>query len=93
MKIQVITSEGCVGCDKIEKMLDELGVDFEVVDITKNHKILEKFPVFTAPAVIKNDEIIFTGIPKRKELVEKLYLDSNPRGLNLFWTQNGSKIN
>ncbi|WP_299291527.1 thioredoxin family protein [Nitrosopumilus sp.] len=77
MKIQLITSEGCVGCEKIEKMLDEFRIDYELVDVAKNPRILEKFPVFMAPALIKNDEIVFTGVPKREEFLKKLGIDSN----------------
>lgn len=72
MKIQVLTSEGCVGCNKIEKMLDELDVNYELIDISKNSKILEKFPIFIAPAVIIDDVLSFTGVPKMEELMEKL---------------------
>ena len=72
MKIQVLTSEGCTGCDKIEKMLGELDVNCELVDISKKPEFLEKFPVFVAPAVIIDDVLAFTGVPRMEELEKRL---------------------
>ncbi len=72
MKVQVLTSEGCTGCDKIEKILDDLDVNYELVDISKKPEFLEKFPVFVAPAVIIDDVLAFTGVPRIEELKERL---------------------
>jgi len=72
VKVQVLTTEGCVGCNKIEKMLDELDVKYKIIDITKNPEFLEKFPIFVAPAVIIDDTLAFTGVPKMVELKEKI---------------------
>ena len=72
MKIQILISEGCIGCNKIEKMFDDLGVDYELIDISKNPKFLEKFPIFVAPGVVIDDKLAFTGVPKMSELIEKI---------------------
>lgn len=72
MKIQVLTSEGCSGCNKIEKMLAEFNVKYELMDIATNPEILKKITVFTAPVVIIDGKLAFTGVPSKKELSQKI---------------------
>jgi hypothetical protein len=33
---------------------------------------LEKYPIFTAPGIVINGKLEFTGIPKKEKLIEKL---------------------
>jgi len=72
LKIQVLTSEGCSGCDKIEEMLDDLDVKYELIDIAKSSEILKRIMVFTAPSVLIDDELAFSGVPSKKELFQKI---------------------
>lgn len=72
MKIQVLTSEGCSGCDKIEKMLDDLDVKYELIDIATSPEILKRITVFIAPSVLIDDELVFSGVPSKKELFQKI---------------------
>ncbi|MDH5658465.1 MAG: thioredoxin family protein [Nitrosopumilus sp.] len=53
-------------------MLDKLGVSYDVVDVAKNPEYLEKYPIFTAPGLVINEKLEFTGIPKIGELKNKL---------------------
>ena len=73
MKIQVITTPGCTNCHILEKMLDKLEVKYELVDVTTRPEFLEKYPIFTAPGLVINEKLEFTGIPKIDELKKKLY--------------------
>jgi len=72
MKVQVLTTPGCSNCNVLEKMLDKIGVQYDVIDVTKNPDYLEKYPIFTAPGLVINDKLEFTGIPKIKDLEKKL---------------------
>ena len=72
MKIQILTTPGCSNCNVLEKMLDELGVNYTLIDVTQQPQFLEKYPIFTAPGLIINDKLEFTGIPKLDELKKKL---------------------
>ena len=74
MKIKILTTPDCSNCDVLEKMLDELGISYEVIDVTKQPEYLKKFPIFTAPGMVINGKLEFTGIPKSKDLIEKLKL-------------------
>lgn len=71
MKVEVLTTPDCSNCSVLEKMLDELGISYEVIDVTEKPEYLEKYPIFTAPGLVINEKLEFTGIPKKKELIEK----------------------
>lgn len=72
MKIEILTTPSCVNCSVVEKMLDELGVSYDVIDVTEKPEYLEKYPVYTAPGVVIDGKLEFTGVPSKKKLIEKL---------------------
>ena len=74
MKVEILTTPDCSNCNVVERMLDEMGISYEVIDITKEPEYLQKYSIFTAPAVLIDEKLEFIGIPKRKELAEKLKL-------------------
>ncbi len=72
MKVEILTTPDCSNCSVVEKMLDELGISYTVIDVTEKPEYLEKYPIYTAPGVVINEKLEFTGVPKKQELVEKL---------------------
>lgn len=72
MKIQILTTPGCSNCSVLEKMLDNLGKKYEIIDVTENPEFLEKYQIFTAPGLVIDDKLEFTGIPKLEKLKQKL---------------------
>jgi glutaredoxin len=72
MKVEILTTPGCTNCIVVEKMLDEMKVSYEVIDVTEKPEYLEKYPIYTAPGVVINGKLEFTGVPKKQELMEKL---------------------
>ncbi|PIN82559.1 MAG: glutaredoxin [Nitrosopumilales archaeon CG11_big_fil_rev_8_21_14_0_20_33_24] len=71
-KIEILTTPGCSNCSVVERMLDELNLQYEIIDVTEKPEYLEKYPIYTAPGVVIDGKLEFTGVPKRHELVEKL---------------------
>jgi glutaredoxin len=71
MKVQVLTTPGCSNCSILEKMLDKLGITYDLIDVTENPEYLQKYPIFTAPGLVINEKLEFTGIPKLDELEKK----------------------
>lgn len=71
-KIEILTTPSCGNCKVVEQMLDEMNMSYQVIDVTEKPEYLEKYPIFTAPGVVIDDKLEFTGIPKRQELAEKL---------------------
>jgi len=74
MKVQILTTPGCTNCAKVKEMLNAMKVKYEVIDITKNPDILKKYPVMTAPGIIIDNKLEFTGVPKEEDLKKKLGL-------------------
>jgi glutaredoxin len=68
MKVQILTTPGCSNCIVLEKMLEQLGIKFDLIDVTENPKYLEKYPIFTAPGLVIDGKLEFTGIPKKEDL-------------------------
>lgn len=72
VKVQILTAPSCSSCAVVEKMLDKMGVKYELIDITKNPEILQKYPIMAAPGVVINGKLEFVGVPKEQELAKKL---------------------
>lgn len=72
VKVEILTTPGCVSCTKVEKMLDELKVKYKVFDITKKPDLLAKYKFYTAPGVVINGKLIFSGVPSMNDLKKAL---------------------
>ncbi len=72
MKVEILTTPDCTNCSVVEKMLDEMKIPYEIIDVTEKPEYLEKYPIFTAPGIVINGNLEFTGIPKKEKLIEKL---------------------
>jgi glutaredoxin len=72
MKVQVLTTPGCSNCIILEKMLKNFGIQYDLIDVTEKPEYLEKYPIFTAPGLVINEKLEFTGIPNNDELKKKL---------------------
>jgi len=76
MKVEILTTPDCSNCSSVEKMLDEMKVPYDVIDVTQKPEYLEKYPIFTAPGIVINDKLEFTGVPRKEQLMEKIIRDS-----------------
>jgi glutaredoxin len=72
MKIEVLTTPDCSNCKVVEKLLDDLGFEYSIIDVTEKPDYLEKYPIFTAPGIVIDGKLEFTGVPKKEKLAEKL---------------------
>ena len=72
MKVEILTTPDCSNCSVVKRMLDEMKVPYKVIDVTEKPEYLEKYPIFTAPGIVINEKLEFTGVPKKEELLEKL---------------------
>jgi len=70
--VQILTTPLCTSCAVVERMLDKMGVKYELIDITKNPEILQKYPIMAAPGVVINGKLEFVGVPKEQELAKKV---------------------
>ena len=70
--IEILTTPLCGNCKVVETMMDEMKIPYEVIDVTEKPEYLEKYPIFTAPGIVIDNKLEFTGIPKKQELLKKL---------------------
>lgn len=75
MKVQILTTPGCSSCMKVERMLDKMKVKYALIDITKNPEILLKYQVMSAPGIVIDEKLEFTGVPNEEELKKKLNIN------------------
>jgi len=71
-KIEILTTPSCGNCKVVETMLDEMDITYEIIDVTEKPEYLEKYPIFTAPGVVIDGKLEFTGIPNKQGLLGKL---------------------
>ena len=71
MKVEILTTPDCTNCSVVEKMLDEMKIPYEIIDVTEKPEYLEKYPIYTAPGIVINGNLEFAGIPKKEKLIEK----------------------
>ncbi|HSB57774.1 MAG TPA: thioredoxin family protein [Nitrosopumilaceae archaeon] len=72
MKVEILTTPDCTNCSMLEKILDDLKISYEIIDVTEKPEYLKKYPIYTAPGLVLNGKLEFTGIPKREKIIEKL---------------------
>jgi glutaredoxin len=72
MKVEILTTPNCTNCSILERMLNDIGVLFEKIDVTEKPEYLKKYPIYTAPGLVLNGKLEFTGVPKKEKLVEIL---------------------
>lgn len=72
MKVEILTTPDCSNCSILERMLDDMGISYDVIDMTKKPEYLQKYPIYTAPGLVLDGKLEFTGIPKKTQLIEKL---------------------
>ena len=68
MKVEILTTPDCVNCKVLEKLLDNLGLSYDLIDVTERSEYLQKYPIFTAPGLVIDGKLEFTGIPKLEDL-------------------------
>ena len=70
--VEILTTPSCANCKVVERILDDLNVAYDVIDVTERPEYLEKYPIFTAPGIVIDNKLEFIGMPKKQELAEKL---------------------
>ncbi len=70
MKVEILTTPDCTNCSVLEKMLDDLGILYEVIDVTEKQNYLQKYKIMTAPALVIDGKLEHIGIPKKEKLLE-----------------------
>ena len=57
MKVEILTTPDCANCSILEKMLNDIGVSYEKIDVTEKPEYLQKYPIYTAPGLVLNGKL------------------------------------
>ena len=72
MKVEILTTPDCSNCSVVERMLDDLGVKYDIIDVTEKPEYLKKYPIYMAPGIVIDDKLEFVGVPKKEKLKAKI---------------------
>jgi len=77
-KVLILDIPGCHSCEYTEKLIarikkeENLKFHVEVKDITKNPELLQKYQILSAPGIVIDGKLVFSGKPSEQELRKKL---------------------
>lgn len=77
-KVLILDTPGCASCTIAEQLIKQIKKEHnlkfkvEVKDITKHPELLQKYQILTAPGIVIDGKLAFTGKPSVKELRKKL---------------------
>jgi len=77
-KVQILDTPGCPSCIVAEKIINSikeennLDYEIEVIDVTKNPEILQKYQIMAAPGIVIDGELFSTGHPNEEKLRKAL---------------------
>jgi len=79
IKLEEVTTPGCVECERFKKTWEEikndfLDVEFREIDGTaeEGQELIQKHGILSAPGIIINGELFSTGGVNKEKLIEKL---------------------
>lgn len=77
MKIELLTMPGCGHCAAAKETVEKIKAEFpelevEIFDVTENPELSQKYMLMSAPGVVINGKLEFTGGVNEEELREKL---------------------
>lgn len=77
-EVLILKTPGCASCAQATVLINKikkegkLKINVKEVDITKNPDVLRKYPIMSSPGIVMDGKLEFVGVPREKELREKL---------------------
>jgi len=68
VKVEVLTTPGCAACAKVKQMLDGLKVKYRILDITKHQELVAFYQLMSAPGIVIDGKLRFSGVPSMSAL-------------------------
>ena len=77
MKIELLTMPGCTHCASAKVIMEKIKGEFpemelEIIDVTEHPELSAKYMLMSAPGIVINGKLEFSGGVKEGELREKL---------------------
>lgn len=66
IKVELLTMPGCTHCAAAKKTIEKIKGDFpemsvEIIDVTENPEAAQKYMLMSAPGIVINGKLEFTG--------------------------------
>ncbi|TET43844.1 thioredoxin [candidate division TA06 bacterium] len=77
IKVEVLTMPGCTHCASAKETVEKIQDDFpemkvEIIDVTEHPEVSQKYMLMSAPGIVINGKLEFTGGVKEELLRKKL---------------------
>ena len=72
MNVMIIATKDCSHYTNLEKELDDLGVEYQLVYVEEAPELVQKYAIRHSPNLVVNDEVKFRRQPTEHELRECL---------------------
>lgn len=77
IKIELLTMPGCVHCAAAKELIERLRSDFpemevDIIDVTEHPEVSQKYMLMSAPGIVINGKLEFTGGVKEGVLKKRL---------------------
>ena len=77
IKVELLTMPGCGHCAAAKETVEKVKVDFpdmevEILDVTEHPEVAQKYMLMSAPGIVINGKLEFTGGVKEDVLRKRL---------------------
>ncbi|MEK6982099.1 MAG: thioredoxin family protein [Candidatus Micrarchaeota archaeon] len=76
IEVLILSTPGCGTCATVKRMLQNISKDIPIevkeYDVLEHPELLQKYPFMSAPGIVINGKLEFTGVPNEKDLRRKL---------------------
>ena len=70
MIVKIIATRNCSHRPNLERELQDLGVQYDVVYVEDNRDVISKYSIRHSPNLVIDDEVVCRGQPSEMELKE-----------------------
>lgn len=68
MKVQIMASRDCSHRPNLERELNDLGIDYELVFVEDRPQLAHRLGIRHSPNLVVDDQVVFRGQPGETEL-------------------------
>lgn len=68
MNVKIIATHSCSHRPSLERELQDLGVEYNVVYVEENQDVISRYAIRHSPNLVIDDEVVCRGLPSETEL-------------------------
>lgn len=59
--MKLLTMPGCMPCKMVKNYFSENNIEVEIIDVTENEDLVEKYEIKQTPSLILDDDTVLAG--------------------------------